>query len=80
MFNWQFPNLGAGILLLVLWEAVWKGIGLWKAAKKGDLVWFIVILVINFFGLIPIFYLWHTKQLATIIKDFQHLYKSKLKK
>lgn len=80
MFNWQMPNLGAGIFLLVLWEMFWKGIGLWKAAKKGDLAWFIAIFLINLFGLVPLFYLWYTKQLNTTFKDFQHFFKSKFKK
>ncbi len=80
MFNWQIPNLGAGIFLLILWEAFWKGIGLWKSAKKGDLVWFLAIFLINFFGLVPIFYLWKNKQLESVFKDFQNFFTSKFKK
>lgn len=77
MFNWQFPNLGVGIFLFIIWEAFWKGIGLWKSAKKGDLTWFIAIFLINFLGLIPIFYLWRTKQLETVFKDVKVFFKSK---
>ncbi|GEM_PF-1841611 len=80
MFNWNMPDLGVGIFILVLWEAFWKGIGLWKSAKKGDLLWFAAIFLINFFGLIPIFYLWRTKQLENVVKDFQAFFKSKFKK
>ncbi|MBI2019487.1 hypothetical protein HYS95_02345 [Candidatus Daviesbacteria bacterium] len=76
MFNWQMPNIGAGIFLLILWEAFWKIIGLWKSAKKGDLVWFIAIFVINLFGIIPIFYLWRTKQLEPALRDIQKFFKS----
>lgn len=71
------PDLGAGILILVLWEAFWKGISLWKSAKKGDLIWFIAILIVNFFGLVPIFYLWRTKQLNGVMVDFQNFFKSR---
>ncbi|MBI4035714.1 hypothetical protein HY383_02095 [Candidatus Daviesbacteria bacterium] len=78
--NFKLPDLGAGIFVLILWEVLWKGIGLWKSAKKGDLVWFIAIFLINFFGIIPIFYLWRTKQLETVIEDAQKLVKSKFKK
>jgi len=74
--NWQMPNLGAGIYLLILWEIFWKGVGLWKSAKKGDLIWFLAIFLINFFGIIPLFYLWKTKQLDGVIKDFQNFFKS----
>ncbi len=80
MFNWNMPDLGIGIFILVLWEAFWKGIGLWKSAKKGDLLWFAAIFLINFFGLIPIFYLWRTKQLENVVKDFQTFFKSKFHK
>lgn len=77
MFNWNLPDLGAGIFILILWEAFWKGIGLWKSAKKGDTLWFVAIFLINLFGLLPIFYLWRTKQLAGILADFQNFFKSK---
>ncbi len=78
MFNWQMPNLGAGVFLLVLWETFWKAIALWKAAKKGDKLWFVAIFVINLFGLISIFYLWRTKQLEAVFKDIRELIKLKL--
>lgn len=77
MFNWDLPDLGAGILILIAWEAFWKGVGLWRSAKKGDLLWFLAIFLINFFGLVPLFYLWRTKQLETVFKDFQNFFKSK---
>ncbi len=78
--NWQIPNIGAGIFVLIIWEAFWKGIGLWKSAKKGDLVWFLAIFLINFLGLIPIIYLWKTKQLKPVLKDVQTFFKSKFQK
>jgi len=80
MFNWQLPDLGPAIFLLIIWEAFWKGIGLWKSAKKGDTLWFIAMFLINLFGIIPIFYLWRTKQLGGILTDFQNFFKSKFKK
>ncbi|MBI2314712.1 hypothetical protein HYU93_01495 [Candidatus Daviesbacteria bacterium] len=81
MFNWQVPNLEGGIvLLLIMWELFWKGIGLWRSAKKGALVWFIAILLINLFGLIPIFYLWRTKQLDEVLTDIKTFFSSKFKK
>lgn len=78
--NFKFPDLGAGIFILILWEVFWKGIGLWKAAKRGDLTWFVAMFLINFFGIIPIFYLWKTKQLAVVLKDVQTFFKSKFRK
>ncbi|MBI4454229.1 hypothetical protein HY636_06305 [Candidatus Woesearchaeota archaeon] len=45
------------LIPLIIWEAVWKGIGLWKSARNNQLVWFIAILVINSVGILPIIYL-----------------------
>ena len=70
LFNWNFENFaGSGLLLLIIWEAFWKLIGLWKAAKQSDKLWFVAIFVVNFFGLIPIIYLWKTKQLESTLHE-----------
>jgi len=44
------------ILLISLWSLVWKGLALWKAASKKDVVWFIVLLIVNTLGILEIFY------------------------
>ena len=46
------------LIPLIIWEAVWKGIGMWKAARNGQLRWFIAILIINSIGILPIVYLY----------------------
>ena len=43
--------------LVILWELVWKGIALWKAGRNGHLVWFILILILNTPGILPIIYI-----------------------
>lgn len=45
------------ILLAALWEIVWKGIALWRAALNGHKGWFVAMLVINSVGLLPLIYL-----------------------
>ena len=75
--NLEFLQNNVVIFIFIIWEMVWKGIGLWKSAKKGDTVWFVAIFVINLFGLIPLFYLWKTKQLEEVLKDSQYFFKSK---
>jgi uncharacterized membrane protein len=45
------------LIPLVIWEAIWKGIGLWKSAKNSQLAWFVAILIINSLGILPIVYL-----------------------
>ncbi|MDK2834319.1 MAG: hypothetical protein PWP63_1406 [Methanolobus sp.] len=45
------------ILILALWELVWKGIALWKAARNEQKYWFIAMLIINSLGILPILYI-----------------------
>jgi hypothetical protein len=45
------------IIVLSLWELFWKGKALWRAAQKNERNWFIVILVANTLGILPIIYL-----------------------
>ncbi len=44
-------------IILLLWELIWKGFALWHSAKNGQKYWFIVVLVVNSFGLVPLIYL-----------------------
>jgi len=50
-------NLLIILIPLIIWEAIWKAIALWKSARNSQLVWFIAILVINSVGILPIVYL-----------------------
>ena len=45
------------IWFLILWEIVWKGFALWKAAKCNQKAFFVALLIVNTFGLFPICYL-----------------------
>lgn len=45
------------ISILVLWTLLWKGLALWKAARRNDKVWFLVLLVINTAGILEILYI-----------------------
>ena len=44
--------------VIIVWETVWKGIALWKSAKKNHLVWFVAILLFNTVGILPILYVY----------------------
>lgn len=49
------------LLVLAVWELVWKGIALWRAARNGHRVWFVLMLVLNTAGVLPIIYiLWQS--------------------
>ena len=44
-------------ITLLMWELIWKGFALWHSAKNGQKYWFIAILIINSFALVPLIYL-----------------------
>ena len=50
-------GFGIGVVVLVLWSLVWKGLALWRAAKRGETIWFIVFLIVNTAGILEIVYL-----------------------
>lgn len=64
----QFDTLSnqqiAIISAIIIWDTVWKGFALWKAARGGSKGWFIALLLINSAGLLPMAYLL-LKQLST---------------
>ena len=45
------------LVLLLMWDLIWKGIALWKCGRQNQLIWFIVILIFNTAGILPIIYL-----------------------
>lgn len=45
------------IIILVIWEAIWKLIAMWKAGRNNHLAWFICIALINTVGILPIIYI-----------------------
>jgi len=44
-------------LPFLIWSLVWKGFALWKSAGKKQLIWFIILLIINTSGLLEIAYI-----------------------
>lgn len=60
MFDPSLPQAGlflALILILVAWTIVWKGLALWRAARNGEKVWFVALLIVNTAGILEILYL-----------------------
>jgi len=45
------------ICILAIWDIVWKGFALWKAARNNHVVWFICIVIFNTVGILPIIYI-----------------------
>jgi hypothetical protein len=58
---------GAGLLfafggllfaVVLIWSLFWKGMALWKAAREGSKVWFVVLLIVNTLGILEILYIY----------------------
>tara|TARA_Y100000310_G_scaffold339456_1_gene432140 strand:- start:3285 stop:3485 length:201 start_codon:yes stop_codon:yes gene_type:complete len=48
--------------VLIIWSAVWKGVGLWRAGRNKQVTWFVFLFVFNTLGILPIVYLtWFQK-------------------
>jgi hypothetical protein len=45
------------IIILCLWDGIWKMISIWKAARNNELGWFIVLAILNTVGILPIIYI-----------------------
>lgn len=44
-------------ITIVFWSYVWKLLALWKSARKGSTVWFIILALINTVGILEILYI-----------------------
>jgi len=49
--------------VFVLWSVVWKGLALWHAARRKEPWWFVILLVVNTFGILEIIYLFFVAKL-----------------
>jgi hypothetical protein len=57
---WLPPSIHAlapVLPVLLLWEGFWKGLALWHSGRRGQPVWFVVLIVVNTIGILPIIYL-----------------------
>lgn len=49
-YSWVF-------VILMLWSIPWKAIALWKSARRKDMVWFIILMLVNTVGILEIIYI-----------------------
>jgi hypothetical protein len=45
------------IIILAIWDVVWKLIAMWIAGRNNHLAWFICIALFNTIGILPIIYI-----------------------
>lgn len=66
MFNEQFINNNVWFFVVIfLADYVLKAIALWIAARKNSKIWFILLLILNTAGILPLFYIFYFSK-----KDF----------
>lgn len=51
------PTWKTALVVAAFWELIWKGLALWRAGRKNQPGWFVVLLLINSLGVLPILYL-----------------------
>lgn len=51
------PAFGVFVWILIIWTLIWKGLALWHTARNRQKIWFVVILILNTAGILPIIYL-----------------------
>jgi hypothetical protein len=44
--------------VLALWTLAWKGLAMYKAARRDDRVWFVAFLILNTLGIVEILYIY----------------------
>ena len=57
MKNPLFALFIVAIVLLAIWDGVWKVIAMWKSARNNQLAWFICLAIFNTAGILPILYI-----------------------
>ena len=45
------------LIPIIIWDLIWKGVGLWKSARNNQAIWFFFILIVNSVGILPIIYI-----------------------
>ena len=64
------------LVINVIWVLPWKGYALWTAARNRDKMWFVLLLLLNTFGAVEIFYLFYIAKKKP--KDIINLFKREL--
>jgi len=46
------------VVVFIIWTLYWKGLALWKSARKTDKYWFTAMLLLNTMGILEILYIY----------------------
>ncbi|MFH1430853.1 MAG: DUF5652 family protein [Nanoarchaeota archaeon] len=45
------------LMIVIVWSLAWKGLALWKSARRKSPIWFVILLVVNTIGILEILYI-----------------------
>lgn len=45
------------LIVILIWSFAWKLMALWKSARKGSAIWFVILALINTVGILEILYI-----------------------
>lgn len=60
MMGWNAPFMPAGfswMFIFIALDLVLRGISLWRSARKEQKIWFVALLLVSSFGILPAIYL-----------------------
>ena len=58
MMNIPFnPAIFFFVVVATLWTLPWKAVALWTAARKGEKIWFVILLLVNTLGILEMLYI-----------------------
>lgn len=55
--------------IVSIWSLCWKGVALWKACQRKQLLWFVVLLVVNTMGILEILYIFVFSKISLDSKE-----------
>ncbi len=45
------------LVIIAIWDGIWKVIAMWKSARHNQLAWYICLAIFNTAGILPILYI-----------------------
>jgi len=55
--EFAIPKSNFLLIILTIWDMIWRGWALWRSARREEKWWFVALLIINSIGILPIIYL-----------------------
>jgi len=58
MMDFIYANTELVIFVILIWTLPWKAVALWRAARRSQIAWFVVILFTNTLAILDILYIY----------------------